>query len=347
MIKRKLIRLQLLTVAMALLVPALFSGCVADNSNSTGLRISGSWDLYSMSAALEANAAQEGGTPSVDMVPSPNSISELKNGECDAVVMEREPTADELQGLKDYVIGYDAVCIVLDENSYDGGTYSQFGSAPLIKNSGLQNLTTGDLKSILSTDPNQSWQWTGDYYVANGGLDPGSWLATLPDVYWNKTAVSVNFNFFFPEGKYDTQTVLYQDLGLNEKDILSQRGSYLDTKLNQEDEILSWEYLGSNYFATKFGPQKYAFKLGFASRQVMTIAPQHIPVRVLSVDGINPMTDTQSIYDGTYKFSQKIHLLIRDNDPVPETLANYLLSTAGQKIIANAGYLPAVPQTGN
>jgi len=347
MVKIKLTWLRLLVVVMALLVPVLSGSCAADNSNSTGLKISGSWDLYSMSAAIDANAVQEAETPSVDMVPSPNSISELKNGKCDAVVLEREPTADELEGLKDYVIGYDAVCIIIDENSYDGGTYSQFGSAPLIKNSGLQNLTSGDLKGILSTDPNQSWQWTGDYYVANGGLDPGSWLATLPDVYWKKSVVSVNFNFFFPEGKYDSQTVLYQNLGLNEKDILSQRGSYLDTKLNQEDEILSWEYLGSNYFATKFGPQKYAFKLGFASRQVMTIAPQHVPVRVLSVDGINPMTDIQSIYDGTYKFSQKIHLLVRDNDPAAETLANYLLSSAGQKIITNAGYLPIAPQTGN
>ncbi|MGP8079382.1 MAG: substrate-binding domain-containing protein [Dehalococcoidales bacterium] len=345
--KVKITWFKLLLAAVTLILPVLASGCAANDGSSTNLRISGSWDLYSMQTAIEDNMPKDAGFPSIAVMPSTNSINDLKNGKCDAVVMESEPTADELEGLKDYVIGYDAVCIIIDENSYDGGTYSQFGGAPLVKNGGLQNLTSDDLKAILTTNPNQSWQWNGDYYLANGGLDPGSWLAANPSVYWLKTAVSVNFNFFFPYGKYDTQTVLYQDLGLDEKAILAQRSSFLDPKLNQEDEILSWEYMGSNYFATKFGPQNYAFKLGFASRQVMTIAPQHVPVRVVSVDGINPMTDPQSIYDGTYKFSEKIHFLVRDNDTATQSLANYLLSAAGQKIIANAGYLPMVPQTGN
>ena len=87
----------------------------------------------------------------------------------------------------------------------------------------------------------------------------------------------------------------------------------------------------------------FVFKLGFASRRVMTIAPRHVPVSVVSIDGINPMTDTQSIYDGTYKFSRKIHLLIRDNSPDSVIkLAEFLQSSSGQQLITNAGYLPLV-----
>ena len=75
----------------------------------------------------------------------------------------------------------------------------------------------------------------------------------------------------------------------------------------------------------------------------MTIAPQHDPVSVVSVDGINPLTDPQSIYDGTYKFSRKIYLLTRQNssDSV-SAIVNYLQSASGQKLIADAGYLPLV-----
>lgn len=112
-----------------------------------------------------------------------------------------------------------------------------------------------------------------------------------------------------------------------------------------EEEVLSLEYKDTALYTTTYGVQNFVYQLGFASRRVMTIAPQHIPVDVVSVDGINPLTDTQSIYDGTYKFSRKIHLLVRDNSsPSVMKLVNYLQSTAGQKLITDVGYLPLKSQ---
>jgi ABC-type phosphate transport system substrate-binding protein len=76
----------------------------------------------------------------------------------------------------------------------------------------------------------------------------------------------------------------------------------------------------------------------------MTIAPSHVPVSVLSINEINPMTDTKSIYDGTYKFSRKIYLLTRQNSTSSVVkLADFLQSPAGQKLVTNAGYLPIIP----
>ncbi len=37
------------------------------------------------------------------------------------MLLGREPAAEELDGLTDTIIAYDAVCILVDENSYTGG----------------------------------------------------------------------------------------------------------------------------------------------------------------------------------------------------------------------------------
>jgi len=75
----------------------------------------------------------------------------------------------------------------------------------------------------------------------------------------------------------------------------------------------------------------------------MTIAPQHVPVDVVSVDDINPMENPQSIYDSSYKFTRKIYLLTSDNSSdTVEKLADYLQAESGQKLITNAGYLSII-----
>jgi len=144
-------------------------------------------------------------------------------------------------------------------------------------------------------------------------------------------------------GKFDTQTVIYNALGLDEKFGVTHNGPYLDPTLHLEQEVVSYEYKDSMYSPSQTELQNFVFKLGFASRAVMTVAPQHVPVSAVSVDGINPLTNPQSIYDGTYKFSRKIHLLIRANSPASVLkLVNYLQSTSGQKLLTDAGYLPLV-----
>jgi ABC-type phosphate transport system substrate-binding protein len=245
------------------------------------------------------------------------------------------PTAEELDGLQDYVIAYDAVCIIIDDNSFDGGSSQEQ------KNTGLQNLTLGNLKDIFS---GAGWRWTG-YYVENTGIDPGSWLWKDQSVAWMPEPKPIVPDFIFPVAKYDTQTVLYQTLGLDENSLLAARTSFTSPKYNKEEEVLAYEYTGSNY-GTVDGVQNFAFKLGFASRRVMSIAPQHVPVSVISVDGINPLTNPQSVYDGAYPLTRQIHILVRNNTPANATqLVKYLQSDAGQKMLAADGYLPLVPQS--
>src|SRR5271157_1420173 len=102
MVKIKATLLWFLLVPMVFVIPVVSIGCTVNDATGTGIPISGSWDLYSLSTAIENNAANNTGVPSVTMTPSANSIDELKNGKCDAILLESDPTADELQGLKDY-----------------------------------------------------------------------------------------------------------------------------------------------------------------------------------------------------------------------------------------------------
>jgi len=106
--------------------------------------------------------------PLVKMNPSPTDISDLKKGKCDAVIVGKELSAEDLTGLKDYVIGYDAVCMIIDENSYDGG---QYGITK--KTDGLQGLSLSEVKELIKTGQSA---YTGGYYTRDT-LDPNSWLA--------------------------------------------------------------------------------------------------------------------------------------------------------------------------
>jgi ABC-type phosphate transport system substrate-binding protein len=324
-----------LPLVILFLIMPILAGCVPGASADNSISISGVGDLWNLSQAINSQAANGADLPQVNFNISDNSISDLKQGKTDAVILGREPTAEELKGLQDYVVAYDAVCIIIDENSFDGGSSQEQ------KNTGLQNLTLDNLKDIFS---GAGWNWNG-YYVDNTSIDRGSWLWKDQAVAWLPEPKLIVPDFIFPVDKYDTQTVLYQTLGLDEKSLLSTITSFTSPKYNKEEEVLAYEYTGSN-FGTVDGVQNFAFKLGFASRRVMTIAPQHVPLSVIAIDDINPLTDPRSVYDGTYPLTRQIHILVRDNAPANATkLVKYLQSDAGQQMLAADGYLPLIPQS--
>ena len=332
MSKRRIIK-NLPWLILFVIMPILAS-CVSGARADNQVSISGAGDLWNLSQALNSQAVNGADIPHVNFNISSNSIDDLKQGKTDAVLLGREPTPEELHGLQDYVIAYDAVCIVIDDNSFDGGSSQEQ------KNSGLQSLTLDNLKAIFS---GTGFNWNG-YYVKNSNIDPGSWLWTDPAVAWLPETKPIVSDFIFPVGKYDTQSALYQSLGLNENSLLSSVTSFTAPNYDKEEEVLAYEYNGTNY-STVDGVQNFAFKLGFASRRVMTIAPQHVPVTIIPINGINPLTDPQSIYDGTYPLTREIHVLVRDNGPANATqLVKYLQSNAGQQMLAAAGYLPLIPQ---
>jgi hypothetical protein len=331
---------------ISLLTPVILltlTGCVSEALASNGIRLSSPGDLHFLAGEIDSHTSDKEGPFSINLESASDGISKLKNGKLDAVLLGREPDQEEVQGLLDRVIAYDAVCIILDENSFMGGSFNQRGGA-VQKTTGLQDLTRDDLKHIFSFNSSAGWPWNGEYYIRDPGFDPNSWLFKT-EYGWTKTPATVTCNFVFTPGKFDTQTVLYRSLGLDEDVIISKFIRYpINQKLNLEEEVLSYQYSQSIYYAKKYGPQNFAFQLGFASRRVMPIALKHVPVKIVSIDGINPLENPQSVYDGTYVFSRKIHLLIpQKSPPAALKIAEYLLSQEGQQMIADSGYLPVAP----
>jgi len=337
--------LKLLPINILLLVILVLSGCSPSTLRQTiqadgsgGIPVSGPGDLYCLSVLLNQQLLDGAAVSQVSMTVSADSIEDLKQGKTDIAFLGREPTDDELQGLKDYVIAYDAICIILDDTSFVGGIIYQ-GGLPQYKNTGLQELTMDDLEAIVSGN---GWLWDGGYYSVNNTVTSQS--EDVSEVDWALKPKQINLFCYFPVGKFDTQSVLYQSMGLDENSLLEPRTSFTSPRYDKEEEVLSYEY-NSSYYSFENGLQGFSFKLGFASRRVMTIAQYHIPVNVLAIDGIDPLASPQSVYDGTYKLSREIHLLIRD-DSSSEVIqiAQYLESEAGQQALAEAGYLPVLPQ---
>jgi ABC-type phosphate transport system substrate-binding protein len=135
-------------------------------------------------------------------------------------------------------------------------------------------------------------------------------------------------------GKYDTQTSLYDALGISEQEVSNTwNGSFTSPNLAYEEEIVAYAY--------KDVTAVTAFQLGFASRRVALLALKHAPVQVISINGIDPVEEPQAIYNGTYPLSRKIHLLTTDNASQNiNDFVDYMLSPWGQAVIESAGYLP-------
>ena len=328
--KHALLFLGLLTITMTQF------GCVSGQGAYNGIRVSGPGDLGYLSILVNDRAGKDPTIPSIGMYISEDSIADLKSGKTDVALLGREPTAQELQGLKDYVIGYDAVCLIIDQSSGLGGVMGPQGT-PVAKTAGLKNLTTDDVKLILT----KGYSWDG-YFQSKPNLDPGSILWTLEGgkYAWDNPPRVITSAFTFPIGKFDSQTVLYQELGLDEKQMLAGRTSFTCPQFSIEEEVISYEYNGTMYSQSS-GIQNFAFKVAFASRRTMTLANLNAPVRVLTINGIDPVVNPQSIYDGSYPFSRKIHLLIKDNSSTElQNFANLMVSQVGQQFMKDSGYLP-------
>lgn len=321
------------------------SGCSTVNaSGGTSVKIDGTWDLISPLQRQIAPVFDNQSDVNVQVNYSSSAINLVKKGKIDLAITGIEPTSAELQGLKEYVIAYDAVCIIVDANSYGGGEYFD-GSAPERKADGFQNITMDDLKGLFSystTPIADRWTWSGNYYSwlpvfdLNKGTDTGvrDWIPKIPNIYPQVR---------FVPGKYDTQTLLYQVLGLNEAAIAKTwNKQYSDSLLDAEEEYLAGEYpSGRGYEA---GTGDFAYKIEIASRRVIPIALQHVPIKVVSINGINPLLNTQAIYNGSYPLSRKIYLISSENCSKATTeFIDFLLSAKGQQTLTQIGYLPIQP----
>ena len=327
-----------------LALSVLLAGC-GSSSADKGASLRAAWDMIPLAQAAQAGFPGAAST-AVEASPAADGIADLQAGQCDPVILGRDPSPQEAQGLRDEVIGYDAVTIVIDQNSWKGGEW-WVGDMPSRRTSGLRALTTADIKGLFSfwtAQAGERWKWPG------AATDPNNrWLEAWK-AHYDETGQSVGqgwisddvapIPFVFPQGKYDTQTALYQILGLDEKaitDVAAARGL---TAMNADTEE---QVLGSQYSTQASGD--FTFKVGFASWRTAKLALQRLSVSIVSIDGIDPIANPQSVYDGTYPLSRRIHLLTGENCVDTDGLAQFLLSPEGQQVVQDAGYLPLPPKS--
>jgi hypothetical protein len=279
---------------------------------------------------------------------SSNPIQSLKDGDCDFVILGSDPQPGTLDGLNSTVIAYDAVCVLVDYNSWLGGEYWTYrpyinaiqpaaevlpiwGWNPVCKMVGLQNLTIDDLKGIYSSNVNGTAEkWTYNQFYSWDSLVDFNTGEKSFFKQWLNEPKQITPAIQFKPGNFDTQTLLYNILGLQQPKST--------TTFKSEESALSTLY---NSAAGQIGQQPFNPIISIASRMVTQIALQHVGAAVVSINGINPVTDIDAIYNGTYPLSRKIYLISRKNlSPDAQKFENYLLSADGQNALANAGLLP-------
>jgi len=317
------------------------TGCGSPVSAGKTVLIAGAWDIISPFQRQIITGYQSQSKVELQTKFSSSPIEDVRQGKSDIAILGREPPASELSGLKDITVAYDAVCMIIDTNSYNGGQYSARGT-PVRKANGFQNVTTEELKAIMNNfiaPFGLRWFWGDGYYTWKPAFNPATGSYTDNSV-WVPGEIAPYPSLNMIPGKYDTQTWLYQVLGSDEKAVAKARNyKYSSENLNAEEEVLSGEYLNLPPFIA--GSGDFNWKIGFVSRRVIPIAIQHVPVSVVSINGINPMLDTKAVYDGSYLLSRKIHVITRQNDsPAVSDFTIYLLSQNGQQALAEAGYLP-------
>ncbi len=339
-----------LLVCLIVLMP-LPAACHIAEAIPANLR--GAWDLVRLAELIDGGFAGSPGGHQFGAAGSESGLDDLRAGLCQAVLVGRELSAEEMAGLSDTVIAYDGVCILVDENSYLGGEVAKYGPTGQ-KADGLRNLTTEDLKQIFScwTLPLAArWTLKDSFYRRVYPQDLTSSLGykirdpeTGQDLgQWVAENYIVPPPFCFPPGKYDMQSALYQALALDEEAVTAACSAYTTPQLFREEEMLSFEFMEGAPFASGTG-SSFSFKLGFASLRTSQIAMNHIPVRVVSINGIDPTQDAAAVYDGSYALSRQIHLITSAEPSSGVTrLIDFLLSAEGQALIAEAGYLPLPP----
>src|SRR5271157_3339193 len=349
-------------IMIGLFVAALLgTSCGGKSVVPSGLRVVGAYDMTPLAQAVQNDFQQATGLE-MTIRSSTTSLRDLKSGAADVVILGREPSPAEVQSLQDTVVGYDAVCLVINARTYNGGFTEMVAGGlitPEYKFAGIQNLTLDQVKNLeanllLVNHDDSHWflpspalfQYQGYYDPITNApvVDPsqpdllqGTWV-------WN----SVDFpGENLPPGKFDTQSVLMSRLGFSESLLNNPHLSFVTSLYDSEEELISARYQVPSSIQMREQVSSYPFDFFIrqVSRRVTLRALQYgFMLNALSVDGIAPLADPKVIYDGSYPFSRRIHILVREPSAKDALkLVNYLLSPQGQELIKAAGYLPLPP----
>lgn len=349
----------LLTLGVVLGVAS--PGCRSATATAP-IEIRGALDMVRL-AEIVVDDQAERGLPRAHFQHSTTSIEDLKQGRCNVVFLGRDALPEEMRGLREHVVAYDAACLLIDENSFEGGIRPTEGR-PSQKAGGLKELSLEELRNILRdsvTGTTQRWLWVGPIYrwdpVAELTGEPS--LTPMPQptarTYtaeeiaasenWALTPRVLNIPVY-PPGMYDTQSVVFKALGLDEGALPSSRAGSDESKQasyekGEEEVVLSVRYRPGP--PNSIGGSSFEFRISICSFRVAKIAPKHIPVRVLAVEGVDPVVHPATLYSGSYPLTRKIYVLTREGAPPEvEALAHHLTSAEGQRLVEKAGHLPAI-----
>jgi hypothetical protein len=341
------------------LAAVILIGCAPQTSALPALRVTGAYDVIPIAAEYQKNTAW---SKEVGLIvqPSTSSLVDVKTGKADLAIVGYDPGISDMQGLTDTVIGYDAVCLLINTRSYIGGLNQSDNSAsgglivPIEKAEPLQDMPLEEVRHFeanklkltqnewISSRPFFSYQ---PYFNDDGSptldleqpkMQAGTWI-------WGQ--ISYGGLSYIP-GKFDTQAVVLQKLEIPTCCLNNASVSVAPRFYNSEEELIS-----SRFRLLTPEMQKTVSNIPFTnnyfiaeiSRRNTIRAIQHgFAVNALKIDGIDPLGDPQAIYDGSYAFSRKIHLVASMNNlsPTTKSFIRRMLSPEGQAMLAQLEFLP-------
>jgi hypothetical protein len=314
----------------------------------------GASDVRPLAEAFQKELSVSTGV-SITVLSSIASIADLKAGRADVALLGREPTREELKGLSDTVVAYDAVFITVDTRSYVGGLNADMTRKPVdLKTStgGLKSLRLAEVWGLYGNalrGPDNQWRWTGSFAAFVNKTSAASDTAVEdpnspgnPLGSWVDKTAPLRYELTQP-GKFDTQRVLYDAIRLDERQLSRDRVPFLPPYYDSEEELVSRSYqLDEEQEREKVANRPFPFSVSALSRRVTLKAIAHgFALRVVAVDGIDPSKAISSVYSGIYPLSRRIHVLTpQPPSPAADAFARVLLSDPGQAVVEKFGFLP-------
>ncbi|MEW6651359.1 MAG: substrate-binding domain-containing protein [Chloroflexota bacterium] len=347
----------LLLLVMGLLLLTACSSTASASKNE--VRVGGGVDVYPINRAA-ADGFQSFTGYTVKFEPPSTSLEPLRKGEVDAVLIGRELSNEELQGLTQTVVAYDAVCFIVNRRTYMGGMQINVKPGgqgevivPAAKFDGLKNLSRQDVENYLSNllikyEGQDRWFLEGSFfsfepYIQNAQyqFNPGIPNVAVGSWLWNP--IDLRGENLQPS-RFDTQVAVMQRLGFPLSDLDNRSLSFAFSVFETEEELISSKFPADlpEHLQQMESPYSFDFFVRIVSRRVILRALEYgFFLEALQIDGIDPLGDANNIYGGNYLFSRKIAVVTRD-PPTAETQAwiNYLVNADGQQAIRSADYLP-------
>ena len=129
-------------------------------------------------------------------------------------------------------------------------------------------------------------------------------------------------------------TVISREEGAGLRGVVAQLFDFLDTKAdNAADLTFSGASIKESADDIRTAVANDTYAIGYLPLTAVTDN-----VKTLKIDGVEPTAD--NVRDGDYKFKHKISAVVKqDVGAAAQDFINYILSTEGQKILSDDGYI--------